>query len=362
MAWLNVYRQAAAEGLLPIARAQSPQVFDHAPEQFPQHSFFPAGHSIYQQAQVEEILEYAPLRESRIADTLEEDTQPAIQPVQYPFEPSGGVDGDWVPDVEERLSVPPAQPASRWSKQIFQTTVLPGSGDTLGMFEIDSRATTSWPGFPLLQVTPRFAFRTLTGPVSTDLPGTLFDLSLDATFFLPVSTEWSFLFSLSPGIYSDFDAYSRDSLRIPGRAFAIYKWSDSLKLVGGLIYLDRQDIGFLPAAGLTYTPNDDLKFDVSFPKPKISWRYLADTQRERFLYIAGEFWGGTWTVERASGKWDKAAIGDLRLLVGWEHKQADQLHWNVEAGYVFNRKVEYASGLGDLDLGDTAVLRFAIGY
>ena len=83
MAWLNVYRQAAAEGLLPIARAQSPQVFDHAPEQFPQHSFFPAGHSIYQQAQVEEILEYAPLRESRIADTLEEDTQPAIQPVQH---------------------------------------------------------------------------------------------------------------------------------------------------------------------------------------------------------------------------------------------------------------------------------------
>ncbi len=367
-AWLIVYGQPA-QGEVPysfLAAEPAPLPIDS-----------PHGHSIYQQAQVDEILNYAPLQEARQQQVEPLEFEPEIQAVQYPFEPSGGVD---LPTEPPPFSLPPTQPTrpaqptgptglltqssgrSQWSKRVLQTTVLPGSGDALGMLEIDSRATTFFSQWPMLRLTPRFAIRSLDGPVTTDLPPALFDFSLGLLLYLPVSETWTFMGEVSPGVYSDFESYSSQSLRIPGRAIAIYLWNEQLQLMGGLIYFDRRDIGLFPAAGLIYSPNADVKMELTFPKPKFSWRYLNDPGRQRTVYLAGELWGGSWTVRRAANVNDTVTLSDLRLLVGWEHREGEHQHWSLEAGYVFNRQLEYTSGLGDMDLNNTALLRFTLGY
>ena len=331
-----------------------------APEQLPQPSYFPAGHSIYEQADVEEMLNYAPLREQREQQigTTAESYQ--IQPVQYPFEVSGADD---LPNEPPPLV--PGDYTERgilWSKRLLQTTVLPGSGDQLGIFELDTRATFHFARAPMFRFTPQFALRTLNGPESTDLPGSLYDFSLTTMLYIPFNDEWRMMAEISPGIYSDFEAVNGDSLRLPSRVFGFYRWSPALDFAFGFVYFDRDTVGFLPAAGLVYTPSDELRVEVTFPRPKISYRYYNDGDRQRTVDFVGEFGGGSWTVRRASGADDSVTLNDLRLLLGWEHREGKCLHWSVEAGYVFNRKLEYRSHIGDQDLDSTALLRFSIGY
>ncbi len=131
---------------------------------------------------------------------------------------------------------------------------------------------------------------------------------------------------------------------------------------GGFVYLGRKDVVALPAAGLVYTPTDDLKFDLMFPKPRAGYRYHHDLERERWVYCSGELGGGSWAVRRINGDDDVATYRDFQLLVGIEHKEPGVINWQLEGGYAFSRRVEYISKTGDTDLPSTAVLRVVLSY
>ena len=45
------------------------------------------------------------------------------------------------------------------------------------------------------------------------------------------------------------------------------------------------------------------------------------------------------------------------MFIGYERKITGGLSRNVELGYVFSRKLEYQSGGGEIDLGDTLMVR-----
>jgi hypothetical protein len=98
------------------------------------------------------------------------------------------------------------------------------------------------------------------------------------------------------------------------------------------------------------------------PRPRIAWRVAHEDDRQSWAYIVGEFGGGTWAIQRADGTNDVATIRDYRLLLGYEQKWSAQNSWLVEAGYVFNRRVEYNSEIGDSDLDDTALVRFGLTF
>ncbi len=213
----------------------------------------------------------------------------------------------------------------------------------------------------MVQVTPRFRWHSLDGPDFTDLPSRIFEHAVDFTLFLPFNEQWSFYGGLAPGLYSDHDNNSSDAFRLTGQALFFYKYSEQLKLAFGFVYLDREDVTALPVAGVTYVPAGmpDLKFDIMFPKPRISYRYSNDGIRERSIYLSGEFGGGTWAIERASGVDDVATYGDLKLALGIEHKQTNGLTWFLEGGYVFSRDLEYSSG-ANFDIDDTGMIRVGL--
>ncbi len=132
----------------------------------------------------------------------------------------------------------------------------------------------------------------------------------------------------------------------------------AIDAVFGVDYVDRGDIHLLPVAGLIWAPNPDVRLELVFPRPRAVYRL---TDRDR-LYLAGELGGGTWAIERAAVGNDLATYRDLRVCIGVEHVEKNGQRSAFEIGYLFDRRLEFSSGVGDMRLDDAAVLRLVTTY
>jgi hypothetical protein len=190
----------------------------------------------------------------------------------------------------------------------------------------------------------------------------LYDVSLEAVVMLPIGEKWFVQAAVAPSFYSDGDNTSSDAMRTPGRAFAFWKYSDTLTLTAGVLYLDRDDLQAIPSAGVLWNPNADWKFELAAPRPRIAWRFSHDDESDRWGYLVGEFGGGTWAIRRVSGLNDVATLSDYRLLAGYERKWASGRSWLVEAGFAFSRTLEYTSTPGEIELPSAALVRLGLTF
>jgi len=242
------------------------------------------------------------------------------------------------------------------------TTVLAADEDQLAITELDFRATF---GFPMptreapLLITPSFGLDVL-GVGTLDMPSELYDATVEVRHLRPMGDRWTLDVAAPPGVHGNTDTSERE-VRLQGRAIGIYQWRPDTKAVLGVMYLDREDISLLPAAGFIWTPTDYLKLDLLFPKPRIALRSYCDCHSVWWLYVGGELGGGSWGVTRAGGAGDVATLRDYRLLVGMERK-AELVTLRLEWGYAFSRELEYASGIGDVSLGNAGFVRGVISY
>ena len=85
-------------------------------------------------------------------------------------------------------------------------------------------------------------------------------------------------------------------------------------------------------------------------------------ETERWGYLAAEFGGGTWAIERTGGVNDVVTIRDYRLLVGMEYRQPLDRSWFWETGLVIGREVDYSSNLGSYSQDPTVFLRGGLTY
>ena len=299
-----------------------------------------------------------------------------LQFAQYPLDDSASDDLDPHGSPNDEFSSPGTSPSGpglqipqdagprwQWVDHSLTTTVLPSPNGDLGMTTVDLRTTIFPSRLPFLRFTPHFSWHFLSGPSTPDLPARLYDVSVSTTLYLPtlpIGDRWSFVGTIDPALFTDFENVSSDAVRITGRALFFYQWSETWRLSGGLVYLDRDDIAALPAVGATWTPSEDRRFELIFPKPKMAFRTACSSEFERWWYFAGEFGGNSWAIDRANGTPDVATISDLRLIVGIEQINHEASRWLLETGFVFNRKLEYSSGIGDTDQDPTAMLRAGI--
>ena len=241
------------------------------------------------------------------------------------------------------------------------TTVF-GSGDDLGWTTFTLRGVFESPRLPGFSIRPIFGWHLIDEPDSTDLPDQVYDLSVEMRMYWPFGDRWLGEFAIAPGMFSDFDNTSGDAVRIVSRGIGYYKWSDSLRLAIGVAYLDRKDISWLPLGGVIWTPNPEWRYEITIPRPRIAHRIWCDGQDERWIYLAGEFGGGSWAVQRAGGADDVATYRDYRLLLGVESNYESGRAWRVEAGYAFGRELEYESTVGDLEPDAVGLLRAGLTY
>lgn len=297
-------------------------------------------------------------------------------PVQYPLDdsayegedPNGeetpSSEGDWRSSSVERPDEDLPLEERSWielHKFTFVAQTLTSGTESLGITSIEAKQSFKFSRWPFLFVTPRAGIHFVSAPVTTDLPPNLYDFSLDTTVFIPLNDRWTIQLAAVPSVFSDLKA-TQHAFRMMGRGLVFYRWSQELQLAGGFVYLDRQDIIALPAAGFIWSPTDDVKFDIMFPRPRIGYRYTHNEERERWVYATGELGGGSWAFQRTNGTDDVATYNDLQLLLGIENKTPAGLSWQFEAGYVFNRRLEYLSTPGEIDYPSTAVLRVILSY
>ena len=250
-----------------------------------------------------------------------------------------------------------------WQKTTASATwVTPKQADGLGITSLDVRGSIEFPDFQALWFVPRVAAHLLNGPQITDLPGQLYDFSWETVALIPAGDQVFFQVAVAPSFFSDLQNTSKGAFRLPGRLLGFWKYSDTLTLNAGLFYLDRDDVKWLPVAGLLWNYSEDLKFELMAPRPRIAWRFSHAECDEHWAYVVGEFGGGTWAVQRASGVNDVATLQDYKLMLGVERKWDAVKSWWFEAGYVFSRRVEYTSGIGDSDLSSSGVVRAGFSF
>lgn len=290
------------------------------------------------------------------------------QPPQFPGQP--------YPPYAMQPGQPPATPAPRpipietptpWVglQQITSeaSQVMGGSDpDALGIFTLDTRAKIEFPRAPMFTLMPRFGWHLVNGPKVTDLPPQLYDASLEGVLSLPLGERLFMQAAAAPSFFTDGENTSSDAFRLPARLLFFYNCTDALTLSGGLVYLDREDLMFLPSVGLIYRHSPDLKAELLIPRPRVAWRYFSENGTDRWAYVVGELGGGSWGIERTSGLDDVATYSDYRLLLGTEQTGEGQWNWRFEGGLVFNRSLDYLRGPGDFDLPATGLVRVALSY
>jgi hypothetical protein len=312
--------------------------------------------------------------QGRPADALEfipsADADPAGYLARPPYAEAVTLDEEPLLAAPPASKLPPgAKPGAFQRVALVQTWLGGGGRSELGMHDFHVNATWGLPcptrESPLL-VTPGFRIHVLDGPDAPDLPGQLYETYVEFRWLSQVTAAWGIDVAVSSGLYTDFERTNDESLRITGRGVAAYTFSERAKVVMGVAYLDREDVSLLPVAGLIWTPHESVRLDLIAPRPRLAYRLVErggfSGVDERWVYVGAEFGGGSYTIVRADQSDDVATLSDYRILVGTEGRRFGGISTRLEAGIVFGRSVEYASGTPQFEPDETFLLRAELSY
>ncbi|MFM7056804.1 MAG: hypothetical protein ACKO2P_07760 [Planctomycetota bacterium] len=203
-----------------------------------------------------------------------------------------------------------------------------------------------------------FSMHWLDGPGLLPLPPRLYDLTAAWQRRGELAGGLRYDVGLSAGLYTDFEDSVREGWRFPGHAVFMLPANSDMDLVLGADYLDRDDIAALPVAGISLRNVllNDLRLDLVFPRPRISWLL---NPRSR-LYTAGALGGGTWDVEFPDSSGQLVTYRDYRLSLGLEQRQGEDGLTNLEVAWVFGRQLERRGDPAAVELNDAVLLIMTI--
>lgn len=244
----------------------------------------------------------------------------------------------------------------------FEYTYVYGeTGSDVAMNDFDTFLSVAFPNFlwsgqPIF-VTPEFDLTLLDGPqppTMSNLPPQVYAGILGLAWKTNPNNVAGLDLSGSAGVYSDFESVNTDSVRLLGTALITARLTPTMTLKGGVTYLDRLDVKLLPAGGLLWEPNPQTRFDIYFPRPRLSQFLSTVGTTDLWWFIAGEYGGGSWTMSDPGGAFQRVDINDYRVMGGLEFHSHRGVKGYIEAGYVWNREVLYeVTPSQNFDPGDT---------
>lgn len=247
--------------------------------------------------------------------------------------------------------------------------------DALEVNTTDASAIFAFPNFLYgtqpIYVVPSFSLHLFDGPNSStgaDLPGQTYSAFLDFGYNSDPNRIIGTELGVRVGVFSDFESPQGDALRVLGKGLVNFRLTPAATVKLGVYYLDRVDWKLIPAGGVLYQPNPFTRFDIFFPQPKFAkyWRTLGT--QDVWWYLAGDYGGGSWAVEREDGSEDQVDINELQAIFGFEWGRSDQIRTGrrtafAEIGYVFDRELVYRNFPSqNLALDDGFMFRLGFGY
>lgn len=240
-------------------------------------------------------------------------------------------------------------------------TYMPSSGTSpnvgdLEIFAFDFEKTFSHQigGNWTLGLVPHLGIRSWDGPTNggtSSLPGSGYSFGLGVNLMSPVVNNWSFEVGIDPTLAWDFNSsLSSKGVLIDAHAVAFWQASPQWMVALGVAYWDRVDDIILPYAGVVYRPNDLWEFRLLFPKPRISYFLGTPNGVATWVYVEAEYHVEAYQVDTFPvGAQDRVQIEDWRVVGGMRF-EAGWLTTFIEAGYVFDRKVDFDRVGTDFDV------------
>jgi hypothetical protein len=290
---------------------------------------------------------------------------PAAVPPDLPFEPLPPYIGVVGPELSDCSGVTDHKDGFV-QKLSFTTTWLDrGGADSYGVTELDLHGIFALPApsrdWPLL-ITPTFNTRLLDGPQSPDLPPRLYEAFVDFMWLPRIGSRWLGILAVAPSYYGDFEVNESEAWRLTGKGLARFDWvPDRLQLLFGVLFLNREDVRLLPAGGLIWTPCDEIRYELVFPRPKLAHRFDCGPNYEDWVYLGSEFGGNSYAFLMGPVT-DIVTLRDYRIYLGLERKLDGGAGFRLEIGYAFSRTAEFVSGLPTVNADDTAHLRAGAAY
>lgn len=244
---------------------------------------------------------------------------------------------------------------SDWQKlwhafRVRHTYIRGGTVDRVQINDTEIATSLSLPNFlgseMPLTISPGFIFHNWQGPNSitgNDLPGGAYSAYLSFDHSTPLDQQFGGELSFTTGVYSDFETFTKHSLRFTGVGLLWMRLSPNSTVKFGVEYLDRVEIKLLPAGGLFWTPDPNTRLSFYFPRPKFAKRFPNFGNVEVWGYVSGEYGGGSWTINREANFKDQVDLNDMRVMAGLEWIGVRGITGFGEVGYVFERQLIYRS-------------------
>lgn len=244
---------------------------------------------------------------------------------------------------------------SDWQKlwhafRVRHTYIRGGTVDRVQINDTEMATSLSLPNFlgseMPLTISPGFIFHNWQGPNSltgNDLPGSAYSAYLSFDHSTPLDQQFGGELSFTTGVYSDFETFTKHSLRFTGVGLLWMRLSPNSTVKFGVEYLDRVEIKLLPAGGLFWTPDPNTRLSFYFPRPKFAKRFPNFGNVEVWGYVSGEYGGGSWTINREANFKDQVDLNDMRVMAGLEWIGVRGITGFGEVGYVFERQLIYRS-------------------
>jgi hypothetical protein len=215
----------------------------------------------------------------------------------------------------------------------------------------------------LVSITPYFRADLLEAAAIFDVPESLYETGVKMLWRRPISERLGSMILVTPSVRSDFQT-SDNAFRLFGLGLSDLAVGpeNTFNIRRGCLHRATR-LSSLASDGFIVDPSPRWKYDIQFPTPKISYRLAkSGCEHETWGYLGGVFGGNTWAVKRTGGVSDELTLSDLRLVFGLEHLQPQNRSVFVEAGYVFNRSIEYTNIAFQQDLDAAMMLRMGVSF
>lgn len=289
-----------------------------------------------------------------------------------PFQPGGPLlspDGTLPPVTPvPESTLPKGAKNGVFQQALVATTYMPrfGGANGFGITDVLAQVTLGFPFFtrenPLV-VIPSFQVQMLDGPTAPSLPPEIYDASIEFMHIRKFTDTFSLIVGATPGAHGDFEQSNSETLRVPAKLLGMWQWNPKAQWILGVLYLARDDVNFLPAGGVIWTPNEETRLELIFPRPRYAHRFAYAGNIEWWWYAAGEFGGGSYTVRDAGGFGSNVmTLKDLRAILGLERRVTGGINSRIEVGYVFSRSIMFHDTLPTFEPDPTLLVRGGLSY